>query len=205
MKNKKLNEKKNRIAIIERKTKETCIEIKLNLDGSGNNKISTGIRFMDHMLTLFSAHSLCDIELKAKGDLDVDFHHTVEDIGLTLGSAFNKALGERKGISRYGYAYVPMDEAMSRAVIDLGGRPYLVYKVATRRKTIRDFDINLIEDFLRAFVIEGRMNLHIEQLYGEEPHHALESLFKALARAMKQALAIDTRMIGEVPSTKGVI
>ncbi len=157
------------------------------------------------MLSLLSAHSLCDLDLQAKGDIEVDYHHTVEDIGLTLGMALNKALGNRAGISRYGYAYVPMDDAMTRAVVDLGGRPFLVYKLATRRKKIKDFDVSLVEDFLRAFCIEGRMNLHIEQLYGEEPHHALESVFKAIARALRQAIAPDQRLLNTVPSTKGVI
>jgi imidazoleglycerol-phosphate dehydratase len=194
-----------RIASLKRDTKETSIQVKLNVDGKGLYRIQTGIKFFDHMLSLLSAHSLCDITLKAEGDLDVDYHHTVEDVGLVIGNALNRALGERAGIHRYGYAYVPMDEALSRAVIDLGGRPYLVYKLATRRKKIKDFDITLVEDFLRALCIEGRMNLHAEQLYGEEPHHALESLFKAIARAMRQAVAIEHRIAGKVPSTKGVL
>ncbi len=190
---------------MERNTRETAIKIKINLDGRGINKIDTGIKFFDHMLSLLSAHSLCDIELNAKGDLEVDYHHTVEDVGLVIGGAINKALGTRAGINRYGYAYVPMDEAMSRAVVDLGGRPYLVYKLSTRRKKIKDFNISLVEDFLRALCIEGKMNLHAEHLYGEEPHHALESLFKAIARAFRQAFAIESRILNMVPSTKGLL
>ena len=187
-----------------RTTRETDISCKLCLDGSGRCSISTGMPFFDHMMELFSRHSLIDLELSAKGDLAVDYHHTVEDIGLVLGTALDRALGDRKGIGRYGWAYVPMDESLSRAVVDLGGRPFLVYSIANRRKKILDFDLGLLEEFFRAFVAQGRMNLHIAQMYGSEPHHAHESVFKAVARAIRMAVARDPREKG-VPSSKGRI
>jgi len=193
---------KKRIAEIKRKTKETDIAIDLNIDGKGQYSISTGLPFLDHMLELFSKHSCMDLTIKAKGDLAVDYHHTVEDLGLALGTAIDKALGDRKGITRYGWSLVPMDEALCRAVVDLGGRPYLVYKLATRRKKIRDFDVSLIQEFFRALVVQARMNLHITQEYGDEPHHACESVFKAVGRALRMACSPDVRMKG-VPSTKG--
>ena len=193
---------KSRRACVRRITRETRIQIRLNLDGAGRGDIHTGLPFFDHMLELLARHAMLDLVLRAKGDLAVDDHHTVEDIGLSLGTAFDKALGTRKGITRYGMAYVPMDEALSRVVVDLGGRPYLVYQVATRRRKIRTFDITLIKEFLRAFCVQARINLHVAQLYGDNPHHALESVFKGLARALRMAVAIDPRERG-VPSSKG--
>ncbi|HDL77362.1 MAG TPA: imidazoleglycerol-phosphate dehydratase, partial [Lentisphaerae bacterium] len=158
----------------------------------------------DHMLELLGRHSLIDLTLAAKGDIHVDYHHTVEDIGLVMGQALDRALGTRKGISRYGWSIVPMDDALSWAAVDLGGRPYLVLQTATRRRKILDFDLGLIRDFLQALVTQGKLNLHILQLYGKDPHHAYESVFKALARAMRMAVTIDPREKG-VPSTKGKI
>jgi imidazoleglycerol-phosphate dehydratase len=178
--------------------------VDLNVDGRGLCRIATGMPFLNHMLELFARHSLADLRLKASGDLDVDLHHAVEDIGLALGTAMDKALGDRKGIARYGWSYAPMDDGLTRAVVDLGGRPYLVYEVANRRRKILDFDLKLIEEFFRAFVVQGRMNLHVAQLYGDEPHHAYESLFKAVARALRMACALDPRERG-IPSSKGRI
>ena len=195
---------KPRQACIKRVTRETRIQIRLNLDGRGRTDIHSGLPFLNHMLELLARHAMLDLTLRAQGDLAVDDHHTVEDIGLSLGSAFDQALGTRKSIARYGYAYVPMDEALSRVVVDLGGRPYLVYRLATRRRKIRTFDLQLIEEFLRAFCVQARMNLHVAQLYGDEPHHACESVFKGLARALRMAVAIDPRERG-VPSSKGIL
>ncbi len=195
---------KARCACVQRVTRETRIRIRLNLDGTGQADIDSGLPFLDHMLELLARHAMVDFELRAKGDLAVDDHHTVEDIGLSLGMALDKALGARKGIVRYGYAYVPMDEALSRVVVDLGGRPYLVYRIAARRKKIRTFDLKLIEGFLRALCVQARMNLHVAQLYGEDPHHAFESVFKGLARALRMAVAIDPRERG-IPSSKGML
>jgi len=195
---------KQRTASISRITRETQIKIRLNIDGNGSAEIHSGIPFLDHMLTLLARHSLTDLALKASGDLAVDLLHTVEDIGLCLGSALNKALGDRRGIKRYGFAYAPMDDALSRAVIDLGGRPFLVYEVANKRRKILDFDLSLIAEFLQAFTIQARLNLHLAQLYGREPHHAYESMFKALALALRSAAACDRKEKG-VPSSKGLL
>jgi imidazoleglycerol-phosphate dehydratase len=195
---------KSRTASLLRASHETRISIKINLDGNGSTEIKSGIPFLDHMLTLLARHSLCDIALKAKGDLAVDLHHTVEDIGLCLGTALNKALGNRKGIKRYGFAYAPMDDALSRAVIDCGGRSFLVYEVANKRRKILDFDLSLIAEFLQAFCVQARINLHLAQLYGREPHHAYESMFKALALALRAAIARDCREKG-IPSSKGLL
>lgn len=191
-----------RTARISRKTKETNIAVSLNLDGRGTHKNNTGIPFLDHMLDLLARHSLIDLDVRARGDLDVDYHHTVEDVGLVLGEALNEALGTRRGIVRYGSCLMPMDEALSRVAIDLGGRPFLVYSLSTRRRKIRDFDVQLIEEFFRAFSTEGRLNLHVEQLYGKDVHHAIESVFKGVARALRAAIAKDPREKG-VPSSKG--
>lgn len=193
-----------RTARIVRKTRETDIAIEINLDGSGRAKVKTGIAFMDHMLELLARHSMIDMQIRAKGDLDVDYHHTVEDLGLALGSALDKALGDRKGIGRYGWCMMPMDESLCRVAIDLGGRPYLVLKVATKAKKILKFDLGLVEEFLRAFVTNARLNLHIDQVYGQEPHHAYESVFKGLARCLRVACEPDKRCKG-VPSSKGRI
>jgi imidazoleglycerol-phosphate dehydratase len=195
---------KQRQAIIKRETRETRIAVTLNLDGRGQAAIETGLPFLNHMLELLARHALLDLRIKATGDLAVDAHHTVEDLGLCLGQAFDKALGDRRGIRRYGCACIPMDDAMSRVVVDLGGRPFLVYTIANRRRTIQNFDLGLIEEFLQAFCVQARMNLHVAQLYGKEPHHAFESVFKALARALRVAAAHDPRETG-VPSSKGIL
>ena len=193
---------KKRTARIARKTRETDITVELSLDGRGDSRVDTGMAFLDHMLELLSRHSLMDLNIKAKGDLAVDFHHTVEDVGLCMGQALDKALGDRKGISRYGWSLVPMDDSLSRAAIDLGGRPYLVLETANRAKRIGIFDTGLVREFLQAFSVQGRLNLHVTQLYGKEAHHAYESMFKALARALRMAWAPDPRVRG-IPSSKG--
>ncbi len=195
---------KLRKAKVVRKTKETDITVELNLDGTGKYQIKTDIGFMDHMLELFSKHSLIDLKIRAKGDVHIDYHHTVEDVGLALGEAVNKALGTRKGINRYGSSCIPMDESMSRAVVDLGGRPCLVRSAVCKKKKILEFDLSLIGEFLEGFVVQARMNLHLDQLKGVEAHHAYESMFKALARAMRQACERDPRNKG-LPSSKGKI
>ncbi len=189
---------------VHRKTRETDIAVEVNLDGTGAYSVSTGIAFMDHMLELFSRHSLIDLTVKATGDLDVDYHHTVEDLGLVLGEALDKALGDRKGIVRYGWAYLPMDETLSRVVVDMGGRPYLVKDMVCRKKKLLDFELSLFDDFFQAFTVQARMNLHIAQLLGTEAHHAYESVFKGLARAMRMACERDARDHG-IPSSKGTI
>lgn len=193
---------KARTASVLRETRETKIQARLNLDGEGRAKIRTGIPFLDHMLELFARHSLVDLDVRARGDLAVDYHHTVEDVGLVLGQVLDRALGDRRGIVRYGSAVLPMDESLSRVALDLGGRPYLVYDVPLRRRKIRDFDLGLLEEFFQAFVVQGRMNLHIKNLYGREPHHVFESVFKGVARALGAAVARDPRVKG-VPSSKG--
>lgn len=195
---------RKRTASVRRVTGETKIEVTLTVDGTGLFKVKTGVPFLDHMLNLLSKHSLIDLNVRAKGDVDVDYHHTVEDVGLALGTALDQALGDRKGIVRYGWTLLPMDEALCRCALDLGGRPYLVFSLATRRKKIRDFDVGLMEEFFRAFVVQSRMNLHIQQEYGQEPHHACEAVFKAVARALRTACAVDPREKG-LPSTKGKI
>jgi imidazoleglycerol-phosphate dehydratase len=194
----------SRTAIVERKTAETDIKLTLNLDGEGTYRNDTGIPFFDHMLDLLAKHSLIDIDLKAVGDLEVDFHHTVEDVGLALGEALNQALGDRKGITRYGWSLVPMDEALCRVAVDLGGRPYLLYDISSPDRMIRDFDAWLLKHFFESLVQQARMNLHIAQLYADDVHHAYESVFKGVARALRIAVAIDPREKG-VPSSKGVL
>lgn len=193
-----------RVAEIRRKTGETDISLTLNLDGEGRFEIDTGIPFFDHMLDLLARHALLDLTLKAEGDVEVDYHHTVEDVGLALGEAMDRALGERVGIRRYGWCIVPMDESASRVAVDLGGRPYLVYKIATRKRRIRDFDLWLFKHFFESLMQKARMNLHIEQMYGEDVHHAYESVFKGVAQALRMACAIDPRVKG-VPSSKGML
>jgi imidazoleglycerol-phosphate dehydratase len=195
---------KQRVAAVERRTRETDIAVRLNVDGSGAYRVKTGLPFLTHMLELFAKHALMDLALRARGDIEVDYHHTAEDLGLVLGTALNEALGDRQGLTRMGWSYVPMDEALSRAVVDLGGRPYLVYTVAHRARKIRDFDLQLVEEFFRAFTVQARLNLHIEQFYGKDAHHAYESIFKAVARALAMACARDPRVHG-VPSSKGRI
>jgi imidazoleglycerol-phosphate dehydratase len=195
----------SREAVIERKTSETSIKTRLNLDGKGVSNIRSGIPFFDHMLTLFGRHGLFDLDLDAKGDIEVDFHHTVEDAGITLGQALTTALGNKAGIRRYGFAYVPMDEALVRVVIDLSGRPYLVYDPPSPVEAIGgNFSFQLVEEFLRAFSVSGAMNLHVEILSGRDAHHMAEGVFKGLARALDTATQIDPRVEG-VPSTKGVL
>ena len=187
-----------------RKTSETEISVRLNLDGRGTAKVKTGIPFFDHMLNLFASHGLFDLEVKAKGDLDVDLHHTVEDVGLVLGQALAVALGKKEGICRYGCAHVPMDETLARVAIDLSGRPYLELRGLSRRGRAGNFPAQLVEEFLRSFVVQSGMNLHVEILYGRDVHHQIEAIFKGLARALEEAVRRDPRVRG-VPSTKGRI
>ena len=191
-----------RTASKSRKTKETDIKVSLNLDGSGQCNVATGIPFFDHMLAQIARHGHFDLDVDAKGDIEIDGHHTVEDVGLVLGEALREALGDRRGISRFGHAYVPLDEALTRVVIDLSGRPYLVYKVEFKAARVGDLQTELVEEFLKAFVQEGRFNLHVENLYGRNQHHIAETVFKATARAMHLATRIEH---AEIPSTKGVL
>lgn len=193
-----------RNAKIDRKTAETEISLELDLDGSGEGVIDTGIGFFDHMLTLLKKHALIDLTIKAKGDLQVDYHHTVEDVGLVLGQALNQALGDRKGLTRYGFASIPMDEALCETSLDLGGRPYLVMQSAMKHMFVKDFEVKLLEEFFRAVSVEARANIHLRQIYGDETHHVCEGLFKSFARALRQAKAIDPNEKG-VPSSKGII
>ena len=198
------NPAKERTAEVSRKTGETDITIGVNLDGTGAADVATGIGFFDHMLTLLARHSLIDVSVRAKGDLEVDAHHTVEDAGIVLGQALDKALGDRAGIRRYGQAAVPMDEALATSVIDLGGRPYLVYDAEYPAEQVGEFDIELVREFLIAMVNHVRMNLHVHVPYGANTHHIAEGIFKSLARALRQAVEIDPRA-GGIPSTKGTI
>ena len=191
-----------RSAQAERRTKETHIRIALTIDGEGRSEIDSGIPFFDHMLTLFTAHGFYDLDLSAKGDLQVDFHHTVEDIGLVLGDVFAKALGERKGIVRFGHAVTPMDDALTAVTVDLSNRPYLVFNAGLAAGTGKHFDVALTKEFFRAFATRCGLNLHINVSYGENEHHVLESIFKATGRAISRAVAIDSRIRG-VRSTKG--
>ncbi len=192
-----------RAAKIERKTKETDIKLKIDMDGSGRYSGKTSVPFLDHMLSLMTRHGLFDMEIKAKGDIDIDYHHTVEDIGIVLGKAVKQAMGDMKGITRYGQASVPMDESLASVSLDISGRPYLVYRVDFPKKSkLKDFDPDLIEDFLRAFVGHAGVTLHIGVPYGRNTHHIIEGIFKALGRALRQAATIDPRVRG-IPSTKG--
>ena len=193
-----------RKAEITRETRETQITLSLNLDGTGEGVIDTGIGFFNHMLELLKKHALIDLTVRAKGDLDVDYHHTVEDVGLVLGQALNEALGDRKGIVRYGFASIPMDEALCETSIDLGGRPFLVFASGKKHLMIRDFEVKLIEEFFRALSVEGRMNIHLREIYGDETHHVCEGVFKSFARALRQAASADPREKG-VPSSMVVI
>ena len=193
---------KMRTARVERKTKETDIKLAINLDGKGEYSIDTSIPFLDHMLSLMCKHGLFDIRLKARGDIDVDYHHTVEDIGIVFGKAVKQALGNMEGVSRYGQASVPMDEALALVRLDISGRPYLVYKVEFPKKSkIKNFEPDLIEDFLQAFASNSGITLHVESPYGRNTHHIIEAIFKALGRALRKAVFIDPRVKG-VPSTK---
>lgn len=190
---------------VDRKTAETHIRATVNLDGVGATRIATGIGFLDHMLTALGKHSLIDIDLKADGDLHVDYHHTTEDCGIVIGQALCQALGAKHGVVRYGFASVPLDEAVTRATIDLSGRPYYELHGEWPKGKVGEFDVELGEDFFRALAMEGRMNLHLELVSGRNRHHILETGFKAIARALRQAVAIDPREAGRVPSTKGTI
>jgi imidazoleglycerol-phosphate dehydratase len=195
----------NRIATIKRKTAETDITLTLAVDGQGKSNISTGVPFFDHMLTLFAKHGLFDLDVAAKGDVDVDYHHTVEDVGIVLGEAFKQALGDKLGIRRYGFFILPMDESLARVVVDIGGRPHLVYEAEAPTMFVRDFNIVLVKEFARAFSNALGANLHVKLEYGEEPHHVAEAIFKALARALDVATQIDSRAATLLPSTKGKI
>ena len=193
-----------RKATVKRETKETKISMSLNLDGSGKGTVETGIGFFNHMLELLKKHALIDLTVKATGDLDVDYHHTVEDVGLVFGQALNEALGDRKGIVRYGFASIPMDEALCETSIDLGGRPFVVMVSGKKHMMVRDFEVKLVEEFFRAVSVEGRLNVHLREIYGDEAHHVCEGLFKSFARALRQAVAKDPREKG-IPSSKGKI
>ena len=193
-----------RTAALERNTKETRIKLELNLDGSGEGTIDTGIGFFNHMLELLKKHALIDLSVKAEGDLDVDYHHTVEDTGLVLGQAINQALGDRKGIVRYGFASIPMDEPLCETALVLGVRPFLVMQSDMKHLMVRDFEVKLVEEFFRAVSVESRSNIHLRQVYGDEAHHVCEGLFKSFARALRMAKAVDPSEKG-VPSSKGVI
>ena len=192
-----------RVATQSRKTAETDITVKLTVDGKGLSKIDTGIPFFDHMLTLFAKHGLFDLEVKARGDVAVDYHHTVEDVGLVLGEAFKAALGDKIGLQRYGFFILPMDEALTRVAIDLGGRPHLVYDVNAPTQFVRDFNLALVKEFFRAFANTVGANVHVQLVYGEEPHHVVEAVFKCFARALDAATQIEPRAADRLPSTKG--
>lgn len=194
-----------RQARVERKTKETRIQAEINLDGTGVYDVTTGIGFLDHMLEQLSRHSLIDITLKAEGDLRIDGHHTTEDTGIVIGEAVKEALGERRGIVRYGVATIPMDETLTRVVLDASMRPYLIWKVQFARPKVGEVDVELFKEWFQAFAQAAGITLHIENLYGENTHHIIESCFKGLARALRMAIAIDPRQAEEVPSTKGVL
>ena len=192
-----------RKASLDRKTTETQIAVSINLDGTGAYDVKSGVGFLDHMLELLARHSLIDIKVRAKGDTHIDFHHTTEDIGIALGQAFAKALGNRKGIRRYADCFLPMDEALTRAAIDVSGRPYLIWKVEFSRPKIGEFDTELVREWFQAFAMNAGVTLHVETLYGGNCHHIAESCFKALARVLRAATEIDPRQKDRIPSTKG--
>jgi imidazoleglycerol-phosphate dehydratase len=194
-----------RKATVERNTLETEITVTVNLDGSGATTFDTGIPFLEHMLDQVARHGMVDMAVRAKGDLEIDDHHTVEDIGITLGQAVAKAVGDKKGIARYGHAYVPLDEALSRVVIDFSGRPGLVYEVAFTRASVGGFDVDLFLEFFQGFVNHAAVTLHVDNLRGDNSHHQAETVFKAFGRALRMALTADPRMSGVMPSTKGVL
>ena len=194
-----------RSASVTRNTTETRISVSLDLDGTGKYSVSTGIGFLDHMLEQLSRHSLIDLTVKAEGDLHIDFHHTTEDTGIAIGEAFNKALGDRKGINRYGHMYIPMDETLTRVALDLSNRPYLIWKVDFTRDKLGEMDTELFKEWFQAFAQAAGCTLHIETLYGTNNHHIVETCFKGLARALKIAIAHDPRQADAVPSTKGVL
>ena len=192
-----------RKAEVKRATKETDVEVSIDLDGAGVSQIATGIGFLDHMLDLLARHSRIDMAVKAKGDLHIDHHHTTEDVGIALGQAVKQALGEMKGITRYADLHMPMDEALTRVALDISGRPFLVFRVEFGRDKVGSFDTELVQEWFQAFAINAGVTLHVETLYGSNDHHIAESCFKGLARALRAAVAIDPRAAGEVPSTKG--
>ena len=194
-----------RKAEVERNTNETRIQVSVNLDGSGNCKLETGVPFLEHMLDQVGRHGLIDIEIIAKGDLHIDAHHTVEDVGITLGQAVAKAVGDKIGLLRYGHAYVPLDEALSRVVIDFSGRPGLVYRAEYPRAMIGEFDVDLLHEFFQGFVNHAGVTLHIDNIRGDNAHHIAETIFKAFGRAVRMALSFDERMEGVIPSTKGAL
>lgn len=193
----------DRTATIKRKTLETQISVNVNLDGKGTSTFKTGIPFLEHMLDQVARHGLVDLDIQASGDLEIDAHHTVEDIGITLGQAFKDAMGDKKGIRRYGHAYVPLDEALSRVVIDFSGRPGLVYQVKIARSRVGEFDVELLHEFFQGFANHAQATLHIDSIRGVNAHHIAETIFKAFGRAVRMALEIDPRMQGILPSTKG--
>ena len=194
-----------RTATINRNTNETEISLAINLDGTGAYKIATGIGFLDHMMDQLSRHSLIDMDIKADGDLHIDCHHTAEDVGIALGQAFKQALGDKKGIARYADVHLPMDETMTRAAVDVSGRPFFVWDVTFTRDKVGDFDTELFEEFFNAFAVNAGITLHIANLYGTNNHHIAESCFKAVARALRQAVELDPRQADRVPSTKGTL
>ncbi len=194
-----------RTASVERNTRETQIRVSLNLDGSGASRFETGIPFLDHMLDQVARHGLIDLDIVAKGDREIDDHHTVEDIGITLGMAFDQAVGDKKGVVRYGHSYVPLDEALSRVVVDLSGRPGLEYIVDYPRARIGDFDVDLFREFFQGFVNHAKLTVHIDNLRGRNAHHIVETIFKAFGRALRMAVSPDPRMSGVMPSTKGTL
>jgi len=194
-----------RTGAVKRKTKETDIEVAVDLDGTGVSAVATGIGFLDHMLDLLARHSRIDIRVKAAGDLHIDQHHTTEDTGIALGQAVRQALGDMKGITRFGDVHVPMDESLTRVAIDISGRPFMVFRVAFGRDKVGAFDTELVREWFQAFAMNAGITLHVETLYGANDHHIAESCFKGLARALRAAVAIDVRAAGEVPSTKGVL
>jgi len=194
-----------RKATVERKTKETDIKIKLNLDGKGITELNSGIFFLDHMLSLVAVHGFMDIQIVARGDTEIDYHHTVEDLGICFGTAINQALGEKKGIMRYGQATVPMDEALSSVVIDISNRPILAYRVSLIESKSGKFDVNLVKEFFRALVNYSGITMHIDLISGDDAHHIAESIFKAFGRALDQAVSIEKRLEGAAPSTKGLL
>ena len=192
-----------RTAEVSRNTLETKIKVSINLDGTGVSKLSSSLGFLDHMIDQIARHGMMDINVEATGDLHIDAHHTVEDIGITLGQAFAKAIGDKKGVRRYGHAYVPLDEALSRVVLDLSGRPGMEFGVEFKRAQIGEFDVDLIHEFFQGFVNHALVTLHIDNLRGENAHHQAETIFKAFGRALRMATELDTRMAGIMPSTKG--
>ena len=194
-----------RQATIDRKTKETDIKIRLEIDGSGQSQVDTGIPFMDHMLTLMAAHGFMDLDITAKGDTEIDDHHTVEDLGICLGQVIKKALGKKRGIRRYGKAIIPMDEALARVAMDISNRPHLSYRVSLNRTTTGTFDVGLVNEFFRALITHAGITMHVDLLAGDEPHHVAEAVFKAIARALDEACSPEPRLGGDVPSTKGML